>query len=99
MYFLVVGHSSPVSKHSGERLRMCKPEIQKRTKMASSMGGMFPGQQPPGTHPVGVPGGPGQPGLLPGGSANRAQGNNTLVDDLEASFEVGRDHHANVATS
>ncbi|CAL8272236.1 unnamed protein product [Boreogadus saida] len=67
---------------------MCKPEIQRRTKMASSMGGMFPGQQPPGTHPVGVPGGPGQPGLLPGGSANRAQGNNTLVDDLEASFEA-----------
>lgn len=52
--------------------------------MASSMGGMFPGQQqqqqqqPPGAHPP--PPGPGAPG-------NRASGN-TLVDDLEASFEV-----------
>ncbi|KAK6324357.1 hypothetical protein J4Q44_G00036990 [Coregonus suidteri] len=56
--------------------------------MSSSMGsGMFPGQQPAGPHPVG---GPGQPGLLPGGGApgNRVQGPNTLVDDLEASFEA-----------
>ncbi|XP_029916820.1 mediator of RNA polymerase II transcription subunit 28 [Myripristis murdjan] len=55
--------------------------------MASSMGGMFPGQQQPGGHPVGGPGGPGQPSLLPG-TGNRGQGNNTLVDDLEASFEA-----------
>uniref|UniRef100_A0A3Q1F562 Mediator of RNA polymerase II transcription subunit 28 n=1 Tax=Acanthochromis polyacanthus TaxID=80966 RepID=A0A3Q1F562_9TELE len=54
--------------------------------MASSMGGMFPGQQPPGAHPVGGPGGPGQPGF-PGG-ATRVPGNNTLVDELEASFEA-----------
>ncbi|CAB1327104.1 unnamed protein product [Coregonus sp. 'balchen'] len=55
--------------------------------MSSSMGsGMFPGQQPAGPHPVG---GPGQPGLLPGGApGNRVQGPNTLVDDLEASFEA-----------
>ncbi|MCJ8749229.1 hypothetical protein PDJAM_G00173940 [Pangasius djambal] len=48
--------------------------------MASSMGGMFPGQQqqPPGAHPP--PPGPGAPG-------SRASGN-TLVDDLEASFEA-----------
>ncbi|KAF5902238.1 mediator of RNA polymerase II transcription subunit 28 [Clarias magur] len=48
--------------------------------MASSMGGMFPGQpqQPPGSHPP--PPGPGAPG-------SRAAGN-TLVDDLEASFEA-----------
>ncbi|KAF7686767.1 mediator of RNA polymerase II transcription subunit 28 [Silurus meridionalis] len=55
--------------------------------MASSMGGMFTGQQqqqqappppPSGTHPP--PPGPGAPG-------NRALCN-TLVDDLEASFEA-----------
>lgn len=52
--------------------------------MASSMGGMFSGQQQqqqsqaPGAHPP-------PPG--PGASGARAAGN-TLVDDLEASFEV-----------
>ncbi|XP_010866158.1 mediator of RNA polymerase II transcription subunit 28 [Esox lucius] len=57
--------------------------------MSSSMGsGMFPGQQPPGSHPVGGPGGPGQSGLLSGAPGNRSQGANTLVDDLEASFEA-----------
>lgn len=56
--------------------------------MASSMGGMFPGQQPPGSHPPTVPGGPGQQGLLTGPPGNRG-GNSTLVDELEASFEVG----------
>ncbi|XP_073799748.1 mediator of RNA polymerase II transcription subunit 28 isoform X1 [Danio rerio] len=54
--------------------------------MASSMGGMFPGQQPPGSHPPPGPGGPGQPGLLTGTPGNRGA-NNTLVDELEASFE------------
>lgn len=53
-----------------------------QSNMASSMGGMFPGQQqqqqPPGAHPP-------PPG--PGASGARAS-NNTLVDDLEASFEV-----------
>ena len=56
--------------------------------MASSMGGMFPGQQPPTAHPVGGPGGPGQPGFP--GTAARSPGSNTLVDELEASFEVRR---------
>lgn len=52
------------------------------------MSGMFSGQQPPsGAHTVGGPGGPGQPGFP--GAAPRAQGGNTLVDELEASFEVG----------
>lgn len=55
--------------------------------MASSMSGMFSGQQAPGAHPVGGPGGPGQPGFPV--AAPRAQGGNTLVDELEASFEVG----------
>lgn len=55
--------------------------------MASSMSGMFSGQQPAGAHPVGGPGGPGQPGFP--GTATRAPGGNTLVDELEASFEVG----------
>uniref|UniRef100_A0A3P9MRX8 Mediator of RNA polymerase II transcription subunit 28 n=1 Tax=Poecilia reticulata TaxID=8081 RepID=A0A3P9MRX8_POERE len=54
--------------------------------MASSMNGMFPGQQPPGAHPVGGPPGPAQPSFP--GSAPRVQGNNTLVDELEASFEA-----------
>ncbi len=52
----------------------------------ASMGGMFPGQQPPGSHPPTGPGGPGQPGLLTGPPGNRGA-NNTLVDELEASFE------------
>ncbi|KAM6939700.1 LOW QUALITY PROTEIN: mediator of RNA polymerase II transcription subunit 28 [Xenentodon cancila] len=67
---------------------MCKPRMRRRTqsKMASSMSGMFPGQQPPGPHPVGGPSGPGQPGFP--GSAPRPQGANTLVDELEASFEA-----------
>ncbi|XP_006629238.1 mediator of RNA polymerase II transcription subunit 28 [Lepisosteus oculatus] len=55
--------------------------------MASSMSGMFPGQQPPGPHPTGAPGGPGQPGLLPAATGARGQ-STTLVDDLEASFEA-----------
>ncbi|XP_047434559.1 mediator of RNA polymerase II transcription subunit 28 [Mugil cephalus] len=55
-------------------------------KMASSMSGMFPGQQPPGALNVGGPGGPGQPGFP--GAAARPHGNNTLVDELEASFEA-----------
>ncbi|KAM9314284.1 mediator of RNA polymerase II transcription subunit 28 [Pholidichthys leucotaenia] len=54
--------------------------------MASSMSGMFTGQQQPGQHPVGGPGGPGQPSFS--GTASRAPGNNTLVDELEASFEA-----------
>lgn len=58
-----------------------------RIKMASSMSGMFSGQQPPGAHPVGGPGGPGQPSFA--SAAPRTQGSNTLVDELEASFEVG----------
>lgn len=57
-----------------------------KIKMASSMSGMFSGQQPSGAHPVGGPGGPGQPGFP--GPATRAPGGNTLVDELEASFEV-----------
>ncbi|KAJ8272009.1 hypothetical protein COCON_G00108680 [Conger conger] len=56
--------------------------------MASTMGGMFPSQQPPGSHPAGPAGAPGQPGLLPVASGSRNQSNNTLVDDLEASFEA-----------
>ncbi|CAF92151.1 unnamed protein product, partial [Tetraodon nigroviridis] len=54
--------------------------------MASSMSGMFSGQQPTGAHPVGGPGGQGQPGFP--GAVPRAQGGNTLVDELEASFEA-----------
>ncbi|KAM7419497.1 hypothetical protein PAMA_016556 [Pampus argenteus] len=53
-------------------------------KMASSMSGMFPGQQPPTAHPG--PGGPGQAGFP--GTATRSPGSNTLVDELEASFEA-----------
>ncbi|XP_026215924.1 mediator of RNA polymerase II transcription subunit 28 [Anabas testudineus] len=54
--------------------------------MASSMSGMFPGQQTSASHPVGGPGGPGQSGFS--ATTTRAQGNNTLVDELEASFEA-----------
>lgn len=69
-------------------MRMCGNTSRlKQIKMASSMSGMFPGQQPSGSHPVGGPGGPGQPSFA--GTATRAQGSNTLVDELEASFEVG----------
>ncbi|XP_016136258.1 mediator of RNA polymerase II transcription subunit 28-like [Sinocyclocheilus grahami] len=48
----------------------------------ASMSGMFPGQQPPGPHAS-----TGQPGLLTGPPGNRGT-NNTLVDELEASFEA-----------
>lgn len=58
------------------------------TIMASSMSGMFLGQQQSGPHPSGGPGGPGQPGMLPGPSGARGSNSNTLVDDLEAAFEV-----------
>ncbi|XP_057699203.1 mediator of RNA polymerase II transcription subunit 28 [Corythoichthys intestinalis] len=54
--------------------------------MASSMSGMFPSQQPPPVHPVPGASGSVQPGFpVP---ANRSTGNNTLVDELEASFEA-----------
>ncbi|KAJ8399332.1 hypothetical protein AAFF_G00413700 [Aldrovandia affinis] len=55
--------------------------------MASSLGRMMASQPPSVPHPSGAPGPPGQPGLLPV-SAGNSQGNNTLVDDLEASFEA-----------
>jgi len=64
---------------------MC--ELATEIEMASSMSGMFSGQQPPGVHPVGAPGGPGQPGF-PGAATTRGPGKNTLVDELESSFEV-----------
>ncbi|XP_063078361.1 mediator of RNA polymerase II transcription subunit 28 [Engraulis encrasicolus] len=56
--------------------------------MASSMGGMFLGQQQSGSHPSGGSGGPGQPGMLSGPAGPRGTANNTLVDDLEAAFEA-----------
>lgn len=56
--------------------------------MASSMSGMFSGQQPTVSHPAGAAGAPGPPGLLPVTTGNRGPNNSTLVDDLEASFEV-----------
>ncbi|KAL7841285.1 hypothetical protein SRHO_G00249760 [Serrasalmus rhombeus] len=53
--------------------------------MASSMSGMFPGQQPP-AHPAP---GPGAAAPLSAPSGSRAPGGSTtLVDDLEASFEA-----------
>ncbi|XP_052434712.1 mediator of RNA polymerase II transcription subunit 28-like [Carassius gibelio] len=55
-------------------------------QMALSMGGMFPGQHPPGPHAPAGPGGPGQPWLLTAPSGNRGT-NNTLADELEASFQ------------
>lgn len=66
------------------RVRVC---AEGRRKMASSLSGMFPGAQPAGAHPVGGPGGQGQPAFP--SAAPRAQGGTTLVDELEASFEVG----------
>ncbi|XP_077461574.1 mediator of RNA polymerase II transcription subunit 28 [Stigmatopora argus] len=54
--------------------------------MASSMSGMFPGQQPQTVHTVPGTSAPVQPGFP--GPANRSQGSNTLVDELEASFEA-----------
>ena len=58
------------------------------TVMASSMSGMFLGQQQSAPHPSGGPGGPGQPGMLSGPPGARGSNSNTLVDDLEAAFEV-----------
>ncbi|XP_048851784.1 mediator of RNA polymerase II transcription subunit 28 [Brienomyrus brachyistius] len=56
--------------------------------MASSMSGMFSGQQPTVSHPAGAAGAPGPPGLLPVTTGTRGPNNSTLVDDLEASFEA-----------
>lgn len=86
-----------VQSRSPDALGQCSIDCacanqKQQTTMASSMGGMFPGQQPSGPHGVGGPGGPAQPGLLPGTPGGRGQGSNTLVDDLEASFEVRREH-------
>ncbi|XP_028657609.1 mediator of RNA polymerase II transcription subunit 28 [Erpetoichthys calabaricus] len=50
--------------------------------MASSLSGMFSAQQPPGPS---LSGAPGQAGLLAAGNRGHS---NTLVDDLEASFEA-----------
>lgn len=79
----------PESVHSNAPVCACADRVERKHqfKMASSMSGMFSGQQPSSTHPVGGPGGPGQPGFP--GTAVRAQAGNTLVDELEASFEVG----------
>lgn len=54
--------------------------------MAGALSGMF-GSQPPGPPPPGPPGGPGPAGLIPPPTGPRNP-NNTLVDELEASFEV-----------
>ncbi|NXB31219.1 MED28 polymerase, partial [Eulacestoma nigropectus] len=53
--------------------------------MAGALGGMF-GSQAPGPPP---PGPPGPPGLIPP-SAGPRNPNNTLVDELEASFRSAR---------
>lgn len=54
--------------------------------MAGALGGMF-ANQPPGPPPPGPPGGVGPAGLIPPPTGPRNP-NNTLVDELEASFEV-----------
>lgn len=58
-----------------------------RRAMAGSLSGMFANQPPGPPPPPGPPGGPGPAGLIspPAGPRNP---NNTLVDELEASFEV-----------
>ncbi|XP_022518854.2 mediator of RNA polymerase II transcription subunit 28 [Astyanax mexicanus] len=55
--------------------------------MASSLGGMFPGQQP-SAHPGPGPGAAAPLTGAPGGSRAPGGGGATLVDDLEASFEA-----------
>uniref|UniRef100_A0A8B9JDR7 Mediator of RNA polymerase II transcription subunit 28 n=1 Tax=Astyanax mexicanus TaxID=7994 RepID=A0A8B9JDR7_ASTMX len=55
--------------------------------MASSLGGMFPGQQP-SAHPGPGPGAAAPLPGAPGGSRVPGGGGATLVDDLEASFEA-----------
>ncbi|XP_036438852.1 mediator of RNA polymerase II transcription subunit 28 [Colossoma macropomum] len=55
--------------------------------MASSMSGMFPGQQPP-AHPAPVPGAAAPLSAPSSSRAPGSGGSTTLVDDLEASFEA-----------
>ncbi|XP_032656714.1 mediator of RNA polymerase II transcription subunit 28 [Chelonoidis abingdonii] len=56
--------------------------------MAAALSGMFTNQPPGAPPPPLPPGGPGQAGLLPPAAGPRKP-NSTLVDELEASFEVG----------
>ncbi|KAM6362673.1 mediator of RNA polymerase II transcription subunit 28 [Alca torda] len=59
-----------------------------RLAMAGSLSGMFANQPPgPPPPPPGPPGGPGPAGLIPPPTGPRNP-NNTLVDELEASFEA-----------
>ncbi|XP_068005355.1 mediator of RNA polymerase II transcription subunit 28 [Melanerpes formicivorus] len=55
--------------------------------MAGSLSGMFASQPPGPPPPPGPPGGPGPAGLIPPPPGPRNP-NNTLVDELEASFEA-----------
>lgn len=55
--------------------------------MAGALSGMFANQPPGPPPPPGPPGGPGPAGLIPPPAGLRNP-NNTLVDELEASFEV-----------
>ncbi|KAK4818582.1 hypothetical protein QYF61_015382 [Mycteria americana] len=55
--------------------------------MAGALSGMFANQPPGPPPPPGPPGGPGPAGLIPPPTGLRNP-NNTLVDELEASFEA-----------
>lgn len=70
------------------RCAHARPRSRQPCSMAGALGGMF-ANQPPGPPPPGPPGGPGPAGLIPPPTGPRNP-NNTLVDELEASFEVPR---------
>ncbi|XP_072476448.1 mediator of RNA polymerase II transcription subunit 28 [Notamacropus eugenii] len=73
---------------------VCSPRMpngEATPKMAASLGGMFGAQQPgppPPPPPAGPPGSSGQVTLLPTAAGGARSSNNTLVDELEASFEA-----------
>lgn len=64
-----------------------RPPSPPRLAMAGALSGMFANQPPGPPPPPGPPGGPGPAGLIPPPTGPRNP-NNTLVDELEASFEV-----------
>lgn len=83
----VRGGRRPGPPSAAARGRMRGTRCPARRAMAGSLSGMFANQPPGPPPPAGPPGGPGPAGLIPPPTGPRNP-NNTLVDELEASFEV-----------
>lgn len=97
LFYFIFAAPSWGNARREEGLATPEPEAPERRRgpwgeaaaMAGALGAMFANQQPgpPPPPPPGPPGGPGPAGLIPPPPGPRNP-NNTLVDELEASFEV-----------